>query len=85
MCMTFLVLEYKDFFNDVRTCTRSEFFTLEFMNIFHDFQLLVTRINRTFYSTSKLKHSNLNSHFHLMILLSDDVSLTPGPNHHHEL
>ena len=84
MCMTFLFLKYKnssDFFNDVRTCTRTEFFPTEFMNVCADFQCSVTRMNSTFYSVSKLEYRNLNSYFHLLILLSGDISLNPGPTH----
>ena len=87
MCMTFVFLKYKnssDFFNDVRTCTRSDFLEFEFMNIF-DFQFSVTQMNSTFYSVSKLKYKNLNSYFHLLILLSGNISLNPGPTHQHKL
>ena len=80
-CMTFS----SDFFNDVRTGTRSEFFAFEFMNICNDFHFLVARMNSTFYSVSKLKYRNMNSYFHLLILLSGDISLNPGPNHQHKL
>ena len=88
ICMTFAFLKYKnssDFFNDVRTCTRSEFFAFEFMNTCDYFQFLVTRMNSTLYSVSKLKYRNLNSSFHLLILLSGDISLNPGPTHQHKL
>ena len=68
------------FFNDVRTCTRSELFASEFMNICDDFPLSVTRMNNAFYSLSKLEYRNLNSCFHLLILLSSDISLDPEPN-----
>ena len=84
MCMNFVFLKYKnssDFLNDVRTCTRSEFFGFEFMNKCDDFQFLVTRTNSTFYSVSKLKYRNLNSYFYLLMLLSGDISLNPGPTH----
>ena len=74
-----------DFFNDVRTCTRSEFFAFEVMNMCDDFQFLVTRMNSSFYSVSKLKYRNLNSYFHFLILLSGDISLNPGPTHQHKL
>ena len=87
-CMTFLFLKNKnssDLFNDMRTCTRSEFFTSEFMNICDDFQFSVTRISSTFYSVSKLEYRSLNSYFHLLILLSSDKSLNPGPNHQHKI
>ena len=83
--MTFLFLKNKnssDFFNDVRTCTRSEFFASEFMNSCDDFQFLITQMNSAFYSVSKLEYRNLNSYFHLLILLS---SLNPGSNHQHKL
>ena len=88
MCITFVLLKYKnssDFFNEVRTCTRSEFFAFEFINMCNDFQFLATRMNSTFYSVSKLKYSNLNSYFHLLILCSSDISLDPGPTHQHKL
>ena len=87
-CVTFLFLKNKnssDCFTDVRTCTRSEFFASEFMNICDDFQFSATRINSAFYSVSKLEYRSLNSYFHLLILLSGDVSLNPGPNHQHKL
>ena len=88
MPMTFAFLKYKnssDFFNDVKTCTRSGFFAFEFMNMCDDFQFLATRMKSTFYSVSKLKYRNLNSYFHLLILLSGDISLNSGPTHQHKL
>ena len=42
-------------------------------------------MSSTFYSASKLKYRNLNSFFHLLILISGDISLNPGPNHQHKL
>ena len=79
-CFFFLKKNSLHFFNDVRTCTRSEFFASEFMNICDDFPLSVTRMNNAFYSLSKLEYRNLNSCFHLLILLSSDISLDPEPN-----
>ena len=88
MSMTLLYLKNKnssDFFNEMRTCTRSTFFTSEFINICDDLQFLVTRMNSTFYSVSKLKYRNFNSFFHLLILISSNISLNPGLNHQHKL
>ena len=85
--MTFLFLKnknYSDFFNGVRTYSRSKFFASEFMNIC-DFQFSVNRTNWAFYSVSKLEYWNLNSYFHLLMLISGDISLNPGPNHQHKL
>ena len=55
-----------------------------FMNLYGDFQFLVTRRNITFYSVSKLEYRNLNSYFHLLILLSGNKSLKPASNHQHK-
>ena len=74
-----------DLFNDVKNCTRSKFLASEFMNICDDFQFSGTRINNAVYSVSKLEYRNLNSYFHVLILLSCDISLSSGPNHQHKL
>ena len=66
ICMIFLFLKNKnssDFFNKVRTCTRSDFSASEFMNICDDFQFSVTEMNSTFYSVSRLKYKNMNFFF----------------------
>ena len=55
------------------------------MNMCDDFQFSVTRMNSTFYSVSKLKYRNLNLNFHLLILLSGNISLNPGPTHQHKV
>ena len=88
ICMTFVFLKYKnfsDFLKGMRTRTRSEFFAFEFMNMCDDFDFLVIRMKSTFYFVSKWKYRNLNSYFHLLILLSDDISLNPEPTHQHKL
>ena len=82
ICMTFSFLKYKnssDFFNDVRTCTRSDFLASEFMNISDDSHVLVARMSSTLYSVSKL------SFFHLLILLSGDINLNPRHTRQHEV
>ena len=57
----------------------------EFMNICDDFQFSDNRMNNTLYSVSKLEYRDLNSYFHLLILLSSDISLNPGPTHQNKL
>ena len=69
----------------MRTCIRLKIFASKFINICDDFQFLVTRMNSTFNSVSKLKYGILNSYFHLLILLSCDISLNPGPTHQNKL
>ena len=38
-----------------------------------------------FFSSSKLHYRNSNSYFNLLLLLSDDISLNPGPPHNNQL
>ena len=42
---------------------------------------LRTSITTDHYSVSKLKYQNLNSFSHLLLLLSGNISLNPGPVH----
>ena len=62
-----------------------DFLRLAFINFCDDFQFSATRINTIFYYVSKLKHRNLNLYFHLLIILSGDISLNPGPTQQHKL
>ena len=63
------------------TCTRPESFSSEFINVCEDLQCSFTRMNSTFNSVLNL---NLNFYFHLLILLSGDMSPNLGPTHHHK-
>ena len=38
-----------------------------------------------FFSISKLQYKNSNSYFNLLLLLSGDISLNPGPPHNNQL
>ena len=55
------------------------------MNVCDDFQFSVIRMNSTFYSVSKLKYRNMDSYFPLLMFLSGDISLKPGPTDQHKL
>ena len=63
----------------VRSCRRYEFFTSDFIDT--DIQSLITQLTINHYSIPKLKYQNLNSFSHLLLLLSGDISLNPGPVH----
>ena len=65
----------------IRCCSRYEFFTSEFIDTCEDIQSLITQLTINHYSISKLKYQNLNSFSHLLLLLSGDASLNPGPVH----
>ena len=65
----------------IRSCSRYEFSTSDFIDTCEDIQSLITQLTINHYSISKLKYQNLNSYSHLLLLLSDDISLNPGPVH----
>ena len=69
----------------IRSCSRYEFFTSDFIDTCEDIQSLITQLTINHYSISKLKYQNLNSFSHLLLLLSGDISLNPGPVHQDKL
>ena len=69
----------------IRSCSRYEFFTSDFIDTCEDIQSLITQLTIDHYSISKLKYQKLNSFSHLLLLLSGDISLNPGPVHQDKL
>ena len=65
----------------IRSCSRYKFFTSDFIDTCEDIQSLITQLTINHYSISKLKYLNLNSFFHLLLLLSGDISLNLGSVH----
>ena len=65
----------------IRSCSRYEFFTSDFIDTCEDIQSLITQLTINHYSISKFKCQNLNLFSHLLLLLSGDISLNPGPVH----
>ena len=65
----------------IRSCSRCEFFTSDFINACEDIQSLITRLTIYHYSISKLKYQNLDLFSHLLLLLSGNISLNTGPIH----
>ena len=63
----------------IRSCSRYEFFTSDFID--SDIQSLITQLTINHYSIPKLKYQNLNSFSDLLLLLSGDISLNPGLVH----
>ena len=74
-------IKYSDHQETIRRCSRYEFFTSDFIDTCEDIQSLITQLTINHYSISKLKYQNLNSFSHLLLLLSGDISLNPGPVH----
>ena len=67
-----------DQYEVIRTCSRHEFFTFDYIDICEDFQTLITQLTITHYSMSKLEYKNLNSFSKLLLFASGDISLNPG-------
>ena len=68
-----------------KTCTRSEFFCVWVHEYLWWLSIFGYLNKPCFFSVSKLEYTNLNSYFHLLILLSGDIGLNPGPNYQHKL
>ena len=63
----------------IRSCSKHEFFTFDYIDTCEDIQPLKTQLPVSQFSISKLKNKDLNSFSQLLLLLSGDISLTPGP------
>ena len=74
-------IETSDHQETIRSSSRYEFFTSDFIDTCEDIQSLITQLTINHYSISKLKYQNLNLFCHFLLLLSGDISLNPGPVH----
>ena len=63
----------------IRSCSRHEFSTFDYIDTCENIQSLGTQLTISHFSISKLKYKNLNSFSQLLLLLSGDISLNPGP------
>ena len=65
----------------IRSCSKHEFFTLDYIDTCENIQSLGTQLTINRFSVSQLRYKNLNSFSRLLLLLSCDISLNPGPVH----
>ena len=65
----------------IRSCSRHEFFTFDYIDTCENIQLLETQRTINHFLISELKYKNLNSFPQFLLLLSGDISLNPGPVH----
>ena len=71
--------------NDIKTCSQSHFFTYESISICDNVETSCLYSDLVFISISKLLYRNSNSYFNLLLLLSSNISLNPGPLHNDQL
>ena len=65
----------------IRSCSKHENFTFDYIDTCEIIQSLETQLTVNHFPISKLKYKNLYSFSQLLLLLSDDISLSPGPVH----
>ena len=65
----------------IRSCSKHEFFILDYINTCENIQSLGTQLTINRFSISKLKYNSLNSFSQLLLLLPGDISLNPGLIH----
>ena len=65
----------------IRSCSKHENFTFDYIDTCEIIQSLETQLTVNHFPISKLKYKNLYSFSQLLLLLSDDISLNPGPVH----
>ena len=63
----------------IRSRSKHEFFTFDYIDTCENIQSLETQLTINHFSISKLKYKNLNSFSQLLLLLSGDIRLNPGP------
>ena len=63
----------------IRSCSKHDFFRFVYINTCENIQSLETQLTINHFSISKLKYENLNSFSQLLLLLSGDINLNPGP------
>ena len=73
-----------NFIRSLKTCTKSEFFTIETVPITNKINELFSETNFKLFSVSKMKNKNY-FYFKMLLILSGDVNLNPGPVKKHHI
>ena len=76
---------HSEVYDGIKTCSQLNFFTYEFINQRDTVETSCLHSDLVFFSISKLQYRNSNSYFNLLLLLSGDISLNPGPPHNNQL
>lgn len=65
----------------IRSCCKHAIFTYDYINIYEGIPSLITQLTIDLYSVMKFKQKDLDSLSHMLLLLSSDINLNPGPVH----
>ena len=70
-----------DHYEAIGSCSKHDFFLFYYIDTCKNIQSLETQLTINHFSISKLRYKNLNFFSRLLLLLSGDISLNPGPVH----
>ena len=70
-----------DHYEATGSCSKHDFFLFYYSDTCKNIQSLETQLTINHFSISKLRYKNLNFFSRLLLLLSGDISLNPGPVH----
>ena len=76
---------HSEVYDGIKIFSQLHFFTYESINICDNVETSCFHSDLVFFSISKLQYRNSNSYFSLLLLLSGDISLNPGPPHNNQL
>ena len=76
---------HSEVYGSIKAYDQLHLFTYESINTCGTVETLCLHSHFAFFSISKLQHRNSNSYFNLLLLLSSDISLNPGPLHNNQL
>ena len=76
---------HSEVYDGIKTCSQLHFFAYESVNTCDTVETSCLHSDFVFFSISKLQYRNSNSYFNLLLLLSGDISLNPGPPHNNQL
>ena len=76
---------HSEVYDGMKTSGQLHFFTYESINTCDTVETSCLHSDLVFFSISKLQYRNSNSYFNLLLLLSGDISLNPGPPHNNQL
>ena len=76
---------HSEVYDGIKICSQLHFFTYESINTCDNVETSCLQSDLVFFSISKRQYRNSNSYFNLLLLLSGDISLNPGPPYNNQL
>ena len=74
-----------NFNRNLKTCPKNEFFTIETVRITNKINELFLETSFKLFSVSKMKNKNNYLYLKMLLILSGDINLNPGPANRHQI